>query len=197
MKSVDPEVPFARFGRWYAQAEAKEDKNSNAMALATVAADGAPSVRMVLLKGWDRDGFVFYTNLNSRKGRELAENPRAALVFYWRNIDRQVRISGVTAQVSDEEADAYFATRGRDSQIGAWASDQSAVMDGRFRLQRNVLKYAAKFGIAAVPRPPHWSGFRLAPQAIEFWRQGHFRLHKRDLYSREEDGRWTLETLFP
>ncbi len=197
MKSVDPEVPFDRFGRWYAQAKTKEDKNPNAMALASVGPDGAPSVRMVLLKGWDASGFVFYTNLNSRKGRELAENPEAALVFYWRNMDRQVRIDGPVAQVSDQEADEYFATRGRDSQIGAWASDQSAVMEGRFRLERNVIKFAARFGIGTVPRPPHWSGFRLAPRSIEFWRQGNFRLHRRDLYNRQDEGGWTLETLFP
>jgi pyridoxamine 5'-phosphate oxidase len=197
MKSVDREVPFQRFGRWYAEAEAKEDKNSNAMALATVGPDGAPSVRMVLLKGWDQDGFVFYTNLGSRKGRELAENPQAALVFYWRNMDRQLRIEGQATLVSDDEADAYFASRGRDSQIGAWASDQSAVMDGRFSLEKNVIKFAAKFGVGTVPRPPHWSGYRLAPRVIEFWRQGRFRLHRRDSYSRREDGGWNLETLFP
>jgi pyridoxamine 5'-phosphate oxidase len=197
MKSVDPEVPFARFGRWYARAEAKEDKHPNAMALASVGADGAPSVRMVLLKGWGEDGFVFYTNLNSRKGRELAENPQAALAFYWRNIDRQIRIEGQVTQVSDQEADAYFASRGRDSQIGAWASDQSAVMDGRFRLEKNVVKFAASFGIGTVPRPPCWSGYRLAPRVMEFWRQGRFRLHRRDLYSLQEDGGWRLETLFP
>lgn len=197
MKSVDPEIPFGRFRRWYAEAFAKEDKNSNAMALATVGPDGAPSVRMVLLKDWDESGFVFYTNINSRKGRELAENAEAALAFYWRNMDRQVRIEGQVTQVSDAEADAYFATRGRDSQIGAWASDQSAVMDGRFRLERDVIKFAAKFGIGTVPRPPYWSGYRLAPRAIEFWRQGRFRLHKRDLYSKQDDGRWALETLFP
>lgn len=197
MKSVDREIPFARFGRWYRQAEAKEDKNPNAMALASVGPGGAPSVRMVLLKGFDAQGFVFYTNLNSRKGRELAENPAAALVFYWRNMDRQVRIEGRVSQVSDEEADAYFASRGRDSQIGAWASDQSAVMDGRYRLEKNVLKFAARFGVGAVSRPPYWSGFRLVPQTLEFWRQGLFRLHRRDLYSRQEDGGWALETLFP
>lgn len=197
MKSVDPEIVFDRFGRWYAEAEAKEDKNSNAMALATVGPGGAPSVRMVLLKGWDEDGFVFYTNLNSRKSLELAENPAAALVFYWRNMDRQVRIEGHVTQVSDDEADDYFATRGRDSQIGAWASDQSAVMDGRFRLEKNVVKFAAKFGVGAVPRPLHWSGYRLAPGTIEFWREGRFRLHKRDLYSRQDDGNWSLESLFP
>lgn len=197
MKSVDTEIPFDRFGRWYGEAIAKEDKNPNAMALATVGAGGAPSVRMVLLKGWDENGFVFYTNLNSRKSSELAENAQAALVFYWRNLDRQLRIEGRVAQVSDQEADEYFATRGRDSQIGAWASDQSAVMDGRFQLEKNVIKFAAKFGVGAVPRPPHWTGFRLAPQAIEFWRQGHFRLHKRDLYKKQDDGGWTLETLFP
>ena len=197
MKPIKPEIPIERFGRWYAEAEAKEDKNPNAMALATVNRFGGPSVRMVLMKGFDETGFVFYTNLNSVKGRDLVENPEAALVFYWSSIDRQVRVSGAAAQVSDLEADEYFATRGRDSQIGAWASEQSSVMDGRFQLEKNVVKFAARFGISTVPRPPHWSGFRLAPRAIEFWRQGKFRLHKRDLYTKKKNGYWRLEKLFP
>lgn len=188
--------PIVRFGEWLAEAEAGEPNDPSAMALATTTADGSPSVRMVLLRGFDARGFVFYTNLESRKGDELAGNPRAALCFHWKSLKRQVRVEGRVESVSPEEANAYFASRARGSQIGAWASDQSRPMASRFDLEKRVAKFAAKFGTGAVPRPEHWSGFRVVPEAIEFWRERRFRLHERIVYIRSGDG-WTTARLFP
>lgn len=191
----DPD-PVALFRRWYEEARTSEPSEPDAVALATVDADGTPSVRMVLLKGADERGFVFYTNLESRKGRALLATGRAALCFHWKGLRRQVRVEGRTALVEDAEADAYFATRARGSQIGAWASLQSQPMAGMSELLKRVARYTAEFGLSRVPRPPHWSGFRLVPDRIEFWRDGRFRLHDRLVYTRP-DGGWTTEVLFP
>lgn len=193
---LGPDDPLSLFAAWFDEAERGEPNDSDAMALATVDGDGAPSLRMVLLKGFDQRGFVFYTNLESRKGRELAANPRAALLFHWKSLRRQVRIEGSVTPVTDAEADAYFASRPRAHCIGAWASRQSRPMSGRFELEKQVALTAARFHIGAVPRPPFWSGFRLAPRVIEFWRGSAFRLHDRLVYHRAEAG-WTTERLFP
>ena len=189
--------PIVLFNAWLAEAEAAEPDIATAMTLATVAADGAPSARMVLLKGADAAGFVFYTNTGSRKGIELDATRRAALVFHWKSLRRQVRIDGLAERVSDEEADSYFATRPRGSQIGAWASDQSRPMSNPFELQRRVARFAARFGVGAVPRPPQWTGYRVAPEQIEFWRDRAFRLHERRLFRRDGDGGWRVTLLFP
>ena len=190
--------PFALFGAWFTEAEASEPNDPNAMALATVAADGMPSVRMVLLKGFDETGFVFFTNLESRKGEQLKANPKAALCFHWKTLQRSVRVEGLVTPVSPAEADAYFATRARSSRIGAWASKQSRPLASRFDLERRIAEYTARFGLGEVPRPPFWSGFRLAPLRIEFWKNGAFRLHDRLVFTRADlaEG-WTIERLFP
>jgi pyridoxamine 5'-phosphate oxidase len=190
--------PFALFGAWFTEAEASEPNDPNAMALATVAADGMPSVRMVLLKGFDKTGFVFFTNLESRKGEQLKANPKAALCFHWKTLQRSVRVEGLVTPVSPAEADAYFATRPRSSRIGAWASKQSRPLASRFDLERRIAEYTARFGLGEVPRPPFWSGFRLAPLRIEFWKNGAFRLHDRLVFTRADlaEG-WTIERLFP
>jgi pyridoxamine 5'-phosphate oxidase len=188
--------PFALFESWFNEAAAREPGDPNAMALATADASGAPFVRMVLLKGVDARGFVFYTNLESRKGVQLRENPRAGLCFHWKSLKRQVRVEGVVESVDPVEADAYFATRPRTSQIGAWASAQSRPLAGRFELERSIARYTAKFGIGAIPRPPHWSGFRILPARIEFWEERPFRLHDRLVYHRAGEG-WTTERLYP
>lgn len=188
--------PLAIFESWYAQAQASEPNDPNAMALATSTPDGHPSVRMVLLKGHGPDGFVFYTNFHSRKGGELAANPHVALLFHWKSLRRQVRVRGTVSRVTDEEADAYFATRARASQIGAWASDQSQPLPDRLALEKRIADVGLRFGLGKVPRPPHWSGFRVAPQVIEFWRDRPFRLHERLVFAREGDG-WTTRRLYP
>lgn len=197
MSDINGQDPFVNFKRWMAKAEKTEPNDANAMTLATVGADGRPSARMVLLKGLDERGFVFYTNLESRKGRQLAENPRACLVFHWKSLRRQVNVEGAVMPVSPEEADAYFGSRDRGSQIGAWASQQSRPLAGRFELEKRVAQFAAKFHVGKVPRPAHWSGFRVAPERIEFWEDGTFRLHDRTVFHRQDDGGWRVERLFP
>lgn len=196
MSKRDVSDPIALFAAWMDEAREKEPRDPNAMALATVDGSGQPSARMVLLKGADERGFVFYTNLESRKANELAANPKAALCFMWKSLVRQVRIEGAVEPVSEAEADAYYASRPRDSQIGAWASKQSRVLSRRLELERAVAKYAAKFALGSVPRPPFWSGFRLVPERLEFWRERPFRLHERILYVRDGKG-WKSDHLYP
>jgi pyridoxamine 5'-phosphate oxidase len=191
-----PADPLELFAAWLAEAEREEANDPTAMALATVGADGMPSSRMVLLKQADARGFVFYTNYQSRKGQQLLAHPKAALLFHWKSLRRQVRVEGEVSQVNDEEADAYFASRPRQSRIGAWASDQSRPLESRYALEKRVAQFAAKFAVGTVPRPPHWSGFRVRPRLIEFWSDGAFRLHDRVVYHRSEDG-WHTERLYP
>lgn len=191
-----PDDPVALFADWFAEAGNKEPNDPNAMVLATVDSEGMPSLRMVLLKGFDEAGLVFYTNLESRKGTQLLANPKTALLFHWKSLRRQVRVEGIASPVSGEEADAYFASRPRQSQIGAWASDQSRPLQARFELEKRVAKFAAKYAIGKVPRPAHWSGFRIRPERIEFWQDGAFRLHDRLVYHRAPGG-WRTERLFP
>jgi pyridoxamine 5'-phosphate oxidase len=188
--------PFRLFSEWLAEASAKEPNDPNAMALATVDAGGQPSVRMVLLKDADPRGFVFYTNYESRKGRQLLETRKAAIVMHWKSLGRQVRAEGAVESVTDAEADAYFHSRHKSSQIGAWASQQSRPLESRFELEKRVASFAAKYAIGTVPRPPYWSGFRLIPNYIEFWENRPFRLHDRLVYHRAGEG-WTTEKLYP
>jgi pyridoxamine 5'-phosphate oxidase len=188
--------PFALFETWYAEAREAELNDSNAMTVSSVGADGQPSSRMVLLKGHDARGFVFYTNLQSRKARELIDRPKAALLFHWKSLRRQVRIEGPVDEVSQDEANAYFATRGRDSQLGAWASDQSQPLPSRDVFEARFAEIQARFDGQDVPRPPHWSGFRVEPHTIEFWQDRPHRLHERRLFTRAADG-WEEGLLYP
>lgn len=197
---TEPDNPIEKFSVWLEEAERKEPSEPTSVALATATADGMPSCRMVLLKAFDDTGFVFYSNTESRKGDELKANPRAALCFHWKSLSRQVRVEGDVVDVSNEEADAYFASRARDSRIGAWASPQSRPMSGRWDLEKSVAKFAAKYALGEVPRPPYWSGYRIRPVRIEFWRDKPFRLHERLVYSRQHENDregWRTERLFP
>ncbi|MEA3048817.1 MAG: pyridoxamine 5-phosphate oxidase [Sphingomonadales bacterium] len=188
--------PHALFEAWLAEAREREPNDPTAMALATADAAGRPSVRMVLMKGHDERGFVFYTNLDSRKGSELAANPRAGLLFHWKSLRRQVRVEGPVEPVADAEADAYFATRSRDSQLGAWASDQSRPLDSREAFEARYEAARARFEGGDVPRPPHWSGWRVVPETVEFWSDRPHRLHERRVFTHERGG-WREGLLYP
>lgn len=195
---TEADEPFRLFAAWFAEAKRAEPNNPDAMTLATVDADGLPNARMVLLKGFDERGFVFYTNLGSVKGHELADAPQAALTFYWKSLQRQVRARGHVEPVSAADADAYFATRSRMAQIGAWASKQSTPLESRMAFEKAVAVYTAKFAIGTVPRPPHWSGYRVAPQEIEFWQERPFRLHDRVRFRRDDlHAPWNKTRLYP
>jgi pyridoxamine 5'-phosphate oxidase len=195
---TEADEPWRLFSAWFEEAVRREPADPNAMALATVDADGLPNVRTVLLKGVDERGFVFYTNLESTKGRELEQAPRAALVFHWKSLTRQVRVRGTVERVTEADADAYFATRPRLTQIGAWASRQSAPLESRLAFEKAVALYTAKHVVGPVPRPPFWSGFRVVPQAIEFWHDRPFRLHDRVEFRRSEPGElWRKTRLYP
>jgi pyridoxamine 5'-phosphate oxidase len=190
--------PFALLAAWLEEATRSEPVDPNAMAVATVDADGLPNVRMVLLKGFDERGLVFYTNTDSQKGRELGSNPKAALVFYWKSLGRQVRLRGSAEQVEDAEADAYFATRPRLAQIGAWASKQSAPLESRHAFEKAVALYTAKFNVGTIRRPPNWAGYRIVPLVFEFWCERPFRLHDRLEFRRaDRDGPWRKSLLYP
>lgn len=196
MANTNLDEPFSLFRQWYSEAEEKEIDLPSAMSVATVDEQGRPSSRMVLLKEYDVDGFVFYTNLESRKGDEIANNPNVSLLFHWKSLKRQVRIEGVAALVDDAQADAYFATRDRGSQIGAWASPQSRAMEHKHDLEKQVALHAAKFAIGKIHRPPYWSGYCVTPRHFEFWDEGKFRLHERTVYVRTANG-WQTQRLFP
>jgi pyridoxamine 5'-phosphate oxidase len=189
--------PFARFQEWMEEAWAHEPEDANAMTLATATPDGTPAARIVLLKGTDQRGFVFYTNKESRKGEELAANARAAVLFHWKPLGRQVRIEGYVEHVADAEADAYYATRPRISRLGAWASDQSRALPDRAELERRLAANEARYPSDDIPRPPHWSGYRIIPQRFEFWQNMPFRLHDRTVYTKAPDGGWTIGKLYP
>src|SRR5262245_5715421 len=190
--------PFALFAEWLADAEKREPNDPTAMALATVDSTGLPNVRMVLLKGFDERGFVFYTNVESAKGVELTGSPKAALCFHWKSLRRQVRVRGPVEPVTDAESDAYFQSRPRDSRIGAWASKQSRPLESRFALEKAVAAFAARHAIGEIPRPPYWSGFRVKPLSIEFWQDRPFRLHDRVKFERSDlSARWAQTRLYP
>ncbi|TKT81122.1 pyridoxamine 5'-phosphate oxidase [Aquamicrobium sp. LC103] len=188
--------PYALFARWLEDATSSEPNDPNAVALATVDADGLPNVRMVLLKGFDENGFVFYTNFESTKGGEILSSMKAAMCFHWKSLRRQVRVRGPVEVVSDAEADAYYASRPRGSRIGAWASAQSRPLESRFALEKAVAQYTAKHAVGEIPRPAHWSGFRIKPQSIEFWHDRPFRLHDRVIFTKAGDG-WEKARLYP
>jgi len=188
--------PFSVFQQWLDEATASEPNDPNAMALATVDASGMPDVRMVLLKGFDTEGFVFYTNSESAKGTEMAANMKAAVVFHWKSLRRQVRVRGTVSQVSDAEADAYYHSRPRMSQIGAWASQQSRPLENRLALETAVAKYTAKFGLSEIPRPNYWNGYRIKPEQVEFWHDRPFRLHERIVFARTQNG-WSKQRIYP
>lgn len=188
--------PFALFDTWFAEARETELNDSNAMTIATADASGQPAARMVLLKGYGPDGFVFYTNQQSRKAEDIAQNPKAAILFHWKSRRRQIRIEGTLTSVDPDVADAYFATRSRDSQLGAWASDQSRPLDCRETFEARFAAMKEKFSGGEVPRPPHWSGYRLEPHRFEFWQDREHRLHERRVFERES-GQWTEGLLYP
>ncbi len=188
--------PMRLFETWFAEAKASEPNDPDAMALATVDADGLPDVRMVLLKGFDARGFTFYTHVDSAKGREMAAQPKAAFVLHWKSLRRQIRVRGRVERVSEAEADDYFASRPKQAQIGAWASKQSKPLESRFAFEQEIAKYAARYVIGTVPRPPGWSGFRVIPQEMEFWHDRPFRLHDRIVFKRDGDG-WSKTRLYP
>ena len=195
---AEADEPLRLFAAWFAEARRAEPVNPEAMALATVGPDGMPNVRMVLLKGFDEHGFVFYTNLDSVKGHELTDAPKAALAFYWKSLQRQVRLRGSVEAVSAAEADSYFATRSRMAQIGAWASKQSAPLESRAAFEKAVARHTAKFAVGRVPRPPHWSGYRVVPREIEFWHERPFRLHDRIAFVRPDPtAPWRKTRLYP
>ncbi len=190
--------PFVLFAEWMNDAEKSEPNDPNAMALSTVDEEGLPNVRMVLLKDFDDKGFVFYTNFESQKGQEIQATMKAAVLFHWKTLRRQIRVRGLVEKVTAAEADAYFNSRPRESRIGAWASAQSRPLEGRFALETSVAMYAAKYAIGTVPRPPHWSGFRILPLSIEFWHDRPFRLHDRVVFRREnKTAGWTKAKLYP
>lgn len=190
------ENPFEVFGRWYAEAQASIEKEPTAMVLSTASKNGTPSSRVILLKGFDERGFVFFTNRTSKKGRELKENPKAALCFYWNKLNKQVRINGDVEEVSDHESDQYHSSRRRGSQIGAWASKQSTELDDYSTLEKRVAEIEKQYEGADVPRPPYWGGFRVKPKTIEFWQEMEFRLHKRMVFTKTESG-WSTKKLYP
>ena len=195
---TEAEEPFRLFAAWFAEAKKAEPVNPDAMAIATIDEAGLPNVRMVLLKGFDERGFVFYTNLGSVKAHELDGAPKAALTFYWKTLQRQVRARGAVEPVSKDEADAYFATRSRMAQIGAWASKQSSPLESRMAFEKAIARYTAKFAIGTVPRPPFWSGYRVMPQEIEFWQERLYRLHDRIAFTRADPtAPWSKTRLYP
>lgn len=190
--------PFALFERWFKEAREKEPSDPNGMALATADASGFPDVRMVLMKGFEGGGFVFYSNSESAKGSQLAQNQRAAVVFHWKTLRRQVRARGVVSFVSDAEADAYFQSRDRGARLGAWASAQSRPLEDRLALEKRIAEYALKYGVGEVPRPPHWRGYKLTPTSFEFWRERPFRLHDRLIFTRDDPRQpWRKSRLYP
>jgi pyridoxamine 5'-phosphate oxidase len=195
---TEPDEPLQLFREWFEQAKLTEPNDPNAMSLATVDENAMPNVRMVLLKDFDARGFVFYTNCESRKGIEILRNPKAALSFHWKSLRRQVRLRGAVEKVDAAEADAYFATRPRESRIGAWASAQSRPLESRFALEKSVAKFAARYAIGEIPRPPYWCGLRLVPVTIEFWQDRPFRLHDRLVFTRPRPGApWSTARLYP
>lgn len=190
--------PFSLFESWFTEAQQTEPNDPNGMAIATADEHGLPNVRMVLMKEWDARGFVFYTNLESQKGRELAANPQAAAVLHWKSLRRQVRLRGPVSPVSDAEADAYFQSRPRDSRIGAWASQQSRPLESRFALEKAVAVQTARYAVGTIPRPPYWSGFRITPVYLEFWQDRPFRLHDRLIFRRDNpEGPWDKTHFYP